>query len=77
MELHIANTIADTMLEEICALSSIECALAESIGTIKSKIQEVDAELIEENNTANALNLEFANVALEKKVCYSDLQQYQ
>ena len=67
MKLYIGHTIADTMLEEICALSSIECALAESICIIKSQIQKIDARLIEENETAIALNL-------EQKVSYLDLK---
>jgi hypothetical protein len=71
---HIAHTIADTMLEEIYALSSIECALAESICTIKSKIQRVDARLIAENETANALNLELINITSETKVRYSGFE---
>jgi len=74
MKLYIGHTIADTMLEEICALSSIECALAESVCIIKSQIQKIDARLIEENETAIALKLELLSLALEKKVSYSDLK---
>ena len=70
MKLYIGHTIADTMLEEICALSSIECALAESVCIIKSQIQKIDAE----NETAIALNLELLTFTLEKKMSYSDLK---
>jgi hypothetical protein len=65
MKLYIGHTIADTVLEEIYALSSIECALAESICINKSQIQKIDARPIEENETAIALNLELLTFALE------------
>lgn len=56
------------MLEEISVLSSIECALAESLNSIKTQIQIIDAKILEENETANALNDDLVNVAAETEV---------
>jgi hypothetical protein len=56
------------MLEEISVLSSIECALAESLPSIKSQIQIIDAKILKEHETANALNEALVNVAADIKV---------
>eukprot|EP01036_Dinobryon_divergens_P029479 gene29479-38582_t len=60
-------SIADTLLEDISVLSSMECALAENLPSIKSQIQIIDAKILEEHETANALNEALVDVAAEIK----------